>query len=261
MSHVDTPYIQGTPCWVDLMADDRQAAVDFYTDLFGWTAQVGAPETGGYTMCLLGGRPVAGIGQAMAMGDQPAPPTAWTTYLASDDADATAAQIAAAGGQVLMPPMDVLTVGRMFLAADPTGAVFGVWQAGDFFGAQTVNEPGTLCWNEANSRDAETAGRFYTAAFGMGVEPMAGMDDYSGLHVDGRVVAGLHRMGDESPADFPPHWMTYFAVDDTDSTVDAHVKAGGNVLMAPFDLAAGRMAVLADPQGGTFSVIQMAEPA
>jgi hypothetical protein len=258
MSHVDAPYAQGTPCWVDLMSPDQQAAIDFYSDLFGWAAEIGPAETGGYAICTLNGRPVAGIGAAMAMGDQPPPPTVWTTYLAADDADDVAAKIAAAGGQVVVPAMDVTDVGRMLIAVDPTGAVFGVWEPKGFFGAQIVNEPGALSWNELNTRDSAAASAFYTAALGISVEAMGEMPGYSGLHAAGRLVGGLQTMTDELfPAEIPPHWMTYFAVDDCDSTVDAHVKAGGTVMAAPFDFPFGRMAVLADPQTAVFSVIQL----
>ena len=49
MSDVTGPYAPGTPCWVDLMVSDQQAALDFYRDLFGWQGEVGPPETGGVT--------------------------------------------------------------------------------------------------------------------------------------------------------------------------------------------------------------------
>jgi len=260
MSHVDTPYAQGTPCWVDLATPDLQASIDFYKDLFGWSAEPGPPETGGYALCTLAGRPVAGIMPAMAAEDRPAPPTVWTTYIAVDDADATRTKIDAAGGHLLSPAMDVMDLGRMFIATDPTGAAFGVWQSKEFFGAQTVNEPGALCWNELNTRDGAAAAEFYTSALGIAVEPMEDVPGYQGLHVGGKIVGGLQTMTDEMfPAEIPAHWMTYFAVDDTDSIVDAHVKAGGNVMAAPFDTPVGRIAVLADPQGGVFSVIELAD--
>src|SRR5207248_6091067 len=61
MPEVTAPYAPGTPCWVDLAAPDQQAAIDFYSGLFGWTGQIGPPETGGYAVCELKGKPVAGI--------------------------------------------------------------------------------------------------------------------------------------------------------------------------------------------------------
>jgi hypothetical protein len=75
---------------------------------------------------------------------------AWTVYLASDDADATADAVSAPGGPVLMGPGpgDVGPVGQMFVAADPAEAVFGVWQHGEHIGAGVVNEPGGLVWED-----------------------------------------------------------------------------------------------------------------
>lgn len=145
------------------MVPDQQAAMDFYRDLFGWQGEPGPPETGGYAVCTLNGKTVAGIVTAMAPDDQPTPPTTWTSYLATGDADATAQAIIDNGGSVLMPGMDVLTFGRMLVAADPTGAVFGVWQARDFIGSQMVNEPGTVIWSELNTTDPDAAHAFYPA--------------------------------------------------------------------------------------------------
>lgn len=256
MSEVTTPYPAGTPCWVSLLAPDQQAALDFYRDLFGWSGAVGAPETGGYSICTWHGKAVAGIGKAEPIGDRPAPPTAWTTFLASDDADASARTVTANGGTVLTPAEDAPDkAGRMFIAADPAGAVFGVWQPGDFFGAQIVNEPGALTWNELNSRDPDAAAGFYPSTFGVSITPFEGMSGYFTVNVNGRPVGGMQRLGDSFPPGTPSHWLTYFSVDDVDSTVDALVKGSGSVLAAPFDMAAGRMAVVSDPQGGVFAVI------
>ncbi|MGC0417136.1 VOC family protein [Embleya sp. AB8] len=261
MPVVTKPYLPGTPCWVDLMVPDQQAALDFYRDLFGWQGEVGPPETGGYAVCSLNGKPVAGIMKAMSQDGGPTPPTAWTTYLAAADADATEAAVTKAGGTVLAPVMDVMTLGRMFIAADPTGAVFGVWQARDFFGAQVVNEPGAVIWSELNTSDTGAASTFGAAALGLSAAPMEGTDGkYYSLSAGGRVIGGMQGL-DQLPPGTPSHWLTYFSVDDTDSTVDALVRAGGNVLMPPFDMMAGRMAVVTDPQGGAFAVINATAPA
>lgn len=259
MSEVTDPYESGTPCWVDLMVPDQQAALDFYCDLFGWQGEPGPPETGGYAVCTLNGKAVAGIGPAMAQAGQPAPPTAWTSYLAAADADATAQAITNNGGSVLVPTMDVLTSGRVVVAADPTGAVFGLWQARDFIGSQVVNEPGSVIWSELNTADPDVAKAFYPA-LGVETAPMEGAPGYFSLKVAGRMVGGMQGL-DNLPAGTPSHWMTYFSVGDTDSTVDALARAGGSVLKAPFDMMAGRMAVVQDPQGATFSVINATGPA
>lgn len=160
MPDVTSPYTPGTPCWVDLLVPDQQAALDFYRDLFGWQGEAGSPETGGYAVCTLNGKPVAGIMTAMnpdGSKPDPAPPAAWTTYLATTDVSAAERAITDNGGQVTMSAMDVLTLGRMAVASDPTGAAFGLWQARDFPGAGIVNEPGAVIWNEVNTTDPAAA--------------------------------------------------------------------------------------------------------
>jgi predicted enzyme related to lactoylglutathione lyase len=172
---------------------------------------------------------------------------------------AVAQAITSNGGTVMLPVMDVLTLGRMAVAADPTGAMFGLWRARDFGGAQVVNEPGALIWNKLNTTDLDTAKGFYSLALGIDTAPMEGSPGYFSLSVNGRTVGDMQEL-DKSPPGIPSHWLTYFSVDDTDSTVDALIRAGGNVLMPPFDMVAGRMAVVQDPQGGTFAVINATAP-
>ncbi|WP_371517615.1 VOC family protein [Kitasatospora sp. NBC_01300] len=259
MPVVTAPYKPGTPCWIDLMASDQQAALDFYRDLFGWQGEVGPAEFGGYAVCMLNDRPVAGIMARSAPEGQPLPPVAWTTYLASDDAAVSEAAIAEHGGTILYPAMDVGVIGRMLVAADPTGAVFGVWQAMDFIGAGVVNEPGALVWNELNTADTDAAGRFYLPALGLRPATIQGMEGYFSLNVGDRTVGGMQPIPGYLGAGTPSHWMAYFSVDDTDSTVDALVKAGGTVIQPPFDMQSGRMAVVQDPQGAVFAVAEAAE--
>ncbi|MFJ8311385.1 MULTISPECIES: VOC family protein [unclassified Streptomyces] len=265
MPVVTGPYAPGTPCWVDLMVPDQQAALDFYRDLFGWQGEVGPPETGGYAVCTLNGKPVAGIMAAMnpdGSKPDPMPPTVWTTYLAAADVDAAEKAITSNGGQVMMPAMDVMTLGRMTVASDPTGAAFGLWQAKDFPGAGIVNEPSAVVWNDLNTSDTDVASSFYSAVLGITAAPMEGADGYFALNVNGRTVGGMQALSNIPglPPEAPSHWLTYFSVDDTDSTVDALVRAGGNVLKPPFDMMAGRMAVVQDPQGGVFAVINATGP-
>ncbi|MGW6914661.1 VOC family protein [Kitasatospora sp. NPDC054939] len=255
MPEVVTPSTTGTPCWVDLMAKDQQAALDFYRDLLGWQGSPGPAEFGGYAVCELNGRAVAGIGPAMAPEGMPDPPTVWTSYLASTDAQATQEAIVAAGGTLLVPTMDVGDLGRMLVASDPQGAVFGVWQPGEFFGAQVVNEAGALTWNELHTSDVPAATAFYGEAFGIEIELRDGAESYWELRVGGRAVGGVTLLSNDPPG-APAHWLTYFAVDDIDSTTDALVKQGGMVLAPPVELMAGRTAVVADPQGASFAMIQ-----
>jgi len=254
MPEVTSPYLPGTPCWVDLMVPDQQAALDLYRTLFGWQGEVGSDEFGGYSVCTLKGKPVAGIMKTMAPGDQPAPPPAWTTYFAVTSADATQAAITEHGGTVLAPAMTVGQLGRMLVAADPQGAVFGCWEALDFPGALLVNEPGALVWSQLSTTDPSTAGAFYQAVLGVAFGPMPEMPEFTGVLVDGRPVGGVQDMS-HLPPGVPPHWMVDFCVQDVDGTVEALRKAGGQAVVEPFDMEkVGRMAVVQDPQGAAFGI-------
>lgn len=243
----------GTPCWVDLGVDDVAKAAAFYPRVFGWDVQAGPPETGGYSMCLKDGHAVAGIGPKQG---PPGTPSFWTVYLASDDTDETAGKITAAGGQVLVGPMDVTDMGRMAVAADPAGAVFGVWQARSHIGMELANEPGSVCWNENFSRDLEGSKAFYRAVFGYEYGDMSTPDfRYATLKIGGREVGGIGEIGSGFPADVPAHWSTYFAVDDTDAAVTTITAAGGSVTRPPWDTPYGRMATVSDDQGAAFSLM------
>jgi predicted enzyme related to lactoylglutathione lyase len=252
MPEVSSSYQPGTPCWVDLAAPDQQAALDFYARLLGWSGEIGPDETGGYSVCMLNGRPVAGVMSAQAMGDQPAPPTVWTTYFATDDASATERAITQAGGNILIPAMDVMSLGKMLIAADPTGGVFGVWQANEFAGAGIVSEPGALVWNELNTTDKDTASAFYASALGIHTAPMEGAKNYYALSADGRIIGGLQ---ETDKPDTPSHWLVYFAVADADDAAATVTECGGFILQSPFDMEAGRMAIVKDSQGAPFALI------
>lgn len=253
MPEMKTPYQPGTPCWIDLVVPDQQGALDFYERFLGWSGEIGPPETGGYSVCMLKNQPVAGIMSARAMGDEPPPPTVWTTYFCSTDADATERAIRQAGGNVLVPAMDVMSLGRMLVAADPAGAVFGVWQAKEFHGIGLANEPGTLVWNELNTNDKDAATAFYSAALGIEAAPMEGAKDYYALKAaGGRTIGGMHET--DRPGT-PSHWLVYFSVGDADRAAARLTECGGEVTQPPFDMEAGRMALAKDSQGAPFAII------
>jgi hypothetical protein len=213
----------------------------------------GGAETGGYSVAELNGQGVAGLGPKMG---SPEAPTMWTTYLATSDADATAAKIKSAGGQLVIEPTDVTDVGRMAVAVDPAGAVFGLWQARAFPAAQVVNDVGAMRWNEQVSRDFEGSKAFYAAVFGYEYADMSGSGfSYATFKVDGRDVGGIGDLHAGLPADTPPAWRVYFGTADTDVSV-ARVQAnGGSVIREPIDHPYGRMSTVADDQGGVFSLL------
>jgi predicted enzyme related to lactoylglutathione lyase len=259
MTKIDK-HVPGTVTWVDLMTTDPTGVQKFYGELFGWTFDIGGPETNHYAMAKLGGANVGGVG--------PQPPgaqfpPAWSVYFASDDVDATIAKVKELGGNLVMGPMDVMEEGRLAFFADPTGAHFGVWQAKRHHGAQVIDEPGAMCWHEVATPDAAKARDFYCRLFGL--EPQKMQTDqanfeYYTLHKGPKVVGGVLQMTKEW-AGVPPHWMSYFAVADTDDAAKKITALGGKVSVPPFDTPYGRIAVVNDPSGAVFSIIKQSRPA
>jgi predicted enzyme related to lactoylglutathione lyase len=252
-------YAPGTPSWVELSSPDTDASAAFYGALMGWSATEPGPvdETGGYRMFEQDGKTVGGLMGHMQEGQ----PTFWATYVSTSDADETAEKVKAAGGAVVVEPMDVMDLGRMAYFADPSGAVFGVWQPKAFAGADLVNEPNSLCWNELATRDVEAGREFYAAVFGW----QAGKPSFEGApatytvwEVDGKSVGGMMEMRDDFfPSDVSPHWGVCFAVADTDAAVAKARELGAAVPFEPMEMSLGRFAGLIDPQGAPFTVMQM----
>jgi predicted enzyme related to lactoylglutathione lyase len=249
-------YPPGTPSWVDLSTPDVDASVRFYTAVFGWEAvEAGPPEeTGGYRMFTKNGKQVAGVGPTQQEGQPPA----WTVYMATEDANETADKASADGGQVFVPPFDVLDAGRMTIIADPVGAIFGVWQPGRHKGAELATEPGAFTWNELLTRDIEKPKPFYKAVFGWEAETREmGPMTYTEFKLGGKSIAGMMQMGDRFPPEVPPHWNIYFGATDVDATVAKAQELGGQSMFPPMDSPAGRIGAVVDPQGARFSLIGM----
>ena len=257
-----TSYAHGTPSWTDLSTTDVAGAKAFYGGVFGWEAQDQPTDQGvDYTMFTKNGKAVAGAGpQPPDMAAQGVP-SMWNTYLAVDNVDEAAEKVKASGGGVVMEPMDVMSAGRMAFVTDPTGAAVGLWQAGDHKGAELVNEPGSMAWNELVTDDTAAAQKFYGDAFGFGAQTDETPNGpYTSFKVGDKQVAGMIPKN-ENMGPIPNYWGSYFAVDDCDGCIETAKELGGRVLMDAFDIPeVGRMAVLQDPQGATFSVIKLANP-
>jgi predicted enzyme related to lactoylglutathione lyase len=255
-----TSYEPGTPSWVDLASPDVDASTRFYGSLFGWEVEAAGPpeETGGYGLFKLRGHRVAGIGPIMQEGQPPV----WSTYVSTDDADAAVARAKEAGGQVVVEPMDVMDAGRMAFVAHPAGGFVGLWQPGRTIGAELVNEPGSLTWNELHTRDVDGAKAFYRALFGWTADDQAMGDfTYTTFNLGDSGIAGGMPMPSGVPDDFPAYWLAYFAVEDCDASVAKAQELGANVTWPAMDIpGVGRFAVLADPIGSAFAIMAGAPP-
>ena len=251
-----TSYAPGTPSWIDIGTPDLPGATAFYSGLFGWDIVDQGPDGGGYCMAEINGKPVAGLGPAQ----QPGPPF-WTTYVTVEDADASAEKVTAAGGQVVVPPFDVLDVGRMAVCIDPTGAPFSLWQAAKHIGSNLVNEPGTLIWNELTTRQPDKARAFYSEVFGwVPQEDESSGAPYTQWQLDGESIGGMMVMDDSWPADVPSQWMVYFNVASASASVAKAVELGGTVIVETFPAGPGLIAIVQDPQGAVFSLLEITQP-
>jgi uncharacterized protein len=250
----------GEPGWVDLGTSDPVASHGFYAALFGWTVDViPDPAAGGYGLFKLDGKEVAGVGGLMNGQQRPA----WTVYVLVDDADAIAARVKTAGGTVLAEPFDVMDAGRMATIADPSGAVMGLWQPGTNRGVEVMGVPGSFTWPELNSRDLPSDKLFYWSVFHWdpAESTIPGMT-YTEFKLGDDSIAGGMSIGPDMPPNTPSHWIVYFAVSDTDATVARLIGLGGVVHHPPQDVpGVGRFALVADPQGAAFGLLQNTEPA
>ncbi|MGI9641421.1 MAG: VOC family protein [Acidimicrobiia bacterium] len=252
-----TSYEPGTPSFIDLATTDLDAAKAFYTDLFGWdAADMPMPQGGIYSMLSKGGKDVAGayvLNAEMAAMDVP---PHWVSYVTVADADAAAFAVASAGGTVIAEPFDVMTAGRMAVAADPGGATFSMWQPRESIGSYLVNEPGSLVWNELQTSDTEAAAAFYGAVFGWGTETTEmPTGTYTSFTVGDRGVAGMMEIRPEwGPV--RPNWSIYLGVEDVDASMAKAIALGGKALMEPMEVPnAGRFTMLSDSQGAMFYIM------
>ena len=251
-----TSHSPGTFCWVELASTDAEAAKKFYPALFGWTMRE-VPITGGvYTMCQLDGHEVAAIYQISDAEKGQGMPSHWFNYIAVTSADETAAHVVALGGTVLAAPFDVMEHGRMAVLQDPTGGMFGVWQAKNHPGVGVRDEPNSLCWNELMSPERARAAAFYGKLIGWELSSMETPEgEYTVFMAEGTPKGGCCQIT-PGMGDVRPGWRAYFAVADCDATVQLATQLGGEVLAAPADAPGiGRWAALRDPQGAVFSVI------
>ncbi|MFI0235080.1 VOC family protein [Streptomyces sp. NPDC016845] len=243
----------GTPCWVSLMVHDMAATQEFYGALFGWEFRPGPQQLGPYARALLDGREVAGIGE---LPPDRHLPIAWTPYLASDDVDGTAASVRQCGGTVGVGPLDAGEAGRMAIGSDPSGAVFGIWQAAEHLGMTVTGVPGAVAWNELVTRDTSSVSKFYQSVFGYTEEAVVSADfDCLTLLVEGRPVASVQGVGHALPRHRGSHWMTYFEVSNVDEAVERVADLGGHTVTAARNGSLGRVARVADPEGAEFALV------
>jgi uncharacterized protein len=244
-------YAAGTFCWTDLGTTDAAAAREFYTGVLGWEAvEMPANDDGAmYVMFQVGGRDVAALYE---MGEEEREQLAphWSSYVSVADVDALSRRAGELEATVLAEPFDVMDSGRMAVVRDPTGALLHLWQPAGHIGAGRVNEPGCMAWNELATPDPGRAREFYRALLGWEAEADAA--GYATLRNGGAVNGGMRPLRDgEAPA-----WLVYFTVASLDEAAEHVHGGGGEIVVEPGDGAAGRIAIVRDPQGALLALYE-----
>jgi len=260
-----TTHAPGTFCWFELATNNQDGARTFYSKLFGYEPSdtpMGDGQT--YTILKLAGRDAAALYAMRAQDYPPGTPPHWMAYVSVESADAAAAAVKAAGGQVLVEPFDVMEHGRMAVCMDPLGAAFSLWQSKQHTGVGVCGEHGSFAWCQLNAPSAgrEKAKQFYAKALGWTFrdDPMPMGDSYTTWQGPEGPLGGMMPIppGVEAPA----HWLIYFATNDVDATVAKTKEMGGQIMVPGTDIPGmGRFAVLQDPHGAFFAVVKFAGPA
>ena len=243
----------GSVNWVDLSTPDVEAATAFYRAVLGWEVERTSTEMGDYHVGKVGDREAAGMMQQAP--EQQGMPATWTVFVHVEDVDRQVEAVAATGGLVLEPPFAIPGGARVAVVADPTGAMFALISGGPRpHGTYFSSDAGMVCWVEVLSRDPAAVESFYASAFGWKTATDAATG-YTMFELDGEQVAGMMLMPTEVPAEAPSHWSVYFAVGDCEVAAARAVETGGTVLVPATPYGMGRFAMLADPQGATFGVM------
>lgn len=247
--------VVNAPVWIDLSTTDPAGARQFYSKLFGWTAEPEKdPAAGGYAIARLNGKDVAGIGGTQ----DPNGPSAWMIYIGTRDAKSLAEKVQQAGGKVVAPAFAVMDVGTMAVFQDPTGAFIAAWQPNTMPGFQVMRQSGAFSWAELNARGIDKAKPFYKKVFGWDekVSPMGeGQGDYTEFKLGDESIGGGMEMNAMVPKEVPSYWMAYFGAKDVDAAHKKAVGLGAREMMPPMDFPGGRFSILSDPQGAVFGIL------
>lgn len=250
----------GAFSWSELMTSDPASATKFYSNLFGWSAEVMQMSNGPYTIASLNGFPVAGLMDL----PQPGIPTNWFFYVTVDDVDATAAKAVDLGATVMVEPIDVPDVGRLIGLTDPQGAFISIItynypqappdDMADFTKAFATH--GAFSWFELRVPDVGGAESFYSKIFGWNIERMdMPMGPYNVIKIGEVGIGGI--MSPPPEDGIPPHWGAYVTVNDADAIAAKVTSSGGTLMVPPMDIPeVGRFTMFSDAQGGMLAAIK-----
>jgi len=238
-----TSYAPGTFSWAELATSDAEAAKGFYTALFGWSYDdQPIPDDGVYSMAQRDGKTVAALFSSAGQ------PPHWNCYVTVESADAAAKAAERLGADVVADAFDVMDAGRMAVFTDPAGAALSVWEPRGSIGAELVNTPGSMTWNDLITSDVEKAAAFYGELFGWTTQEMADSGGYRVIFNGERSNGGMVQRDD-----VPPSWVPYFGREDVSRLAAEVGDLGGAALGDVIPMWQGSILPVLDPQGAMFA--------
>lgn len=242
--------------WHEVMTTDPDAAILFYQKVIGWTVMPWDADPR-YRMLAWRNVPMAGVMLLPEEAREAGAPPHWLTYISVHDVDATLAQAAGLGAQTYLEPMDIPSVGRIAVLADPQGATFAVFRAQQAGHVSDEMKLGDFSWHELATDDWKAAWEFYRALFGWEHTTdfdMGPMGTYWMFRRAGgsRTLGGMFNRPPEIPV---ANWLPYVHVKSADDTAATAARHGGKVVNGPMEVPGGdRIAQILDPQGAMFAV-------
>lgn len=247
----------GKVIFVELVTPDLAAAKLFYAGLFGWTFRdIQAGETA-YAEASLDGRPVAGLfHKDLPQGKQRQP--AWLSFISVKDVDAAKTIALQHGAKVLFEPHSIPDRGREAVFADPQGAVFAVLDSSSGDPPDVLAAPGEWIWSSLITADPDDDTAFYQTLFDYEVYELPADEGAQHLMLasDNYARASVNSLPVNRP-NVHSHWLNFVHVEDTAMMTEKVVALGGRVLVEPrVDRHGGKVAVVADPMGATFGLLE-----
>ena len=250
----------GKVIFVELVTPDLATAKRFYGGLFGWTfrdIQAGGTK---YVEASLDGRPVAGLlHKDIPAGKHRQP--AWLSFIAVRDVDVAKKIALQHGAKVLFEPHSFPNRGREAVFADPQGAVFAVLASSSGDPPDVLAVPGEWIWSSLITSNPDTAAAFYQTLFDYEVFDLPADEGTQHLMLasDNHVRASANTRPANKP-NIHPHWLNFVRVEDAIKVTAKIVALGGRVLVEPrVDRHGGKVAVVADPLGAVFGLLEWTE--
>jgi uncharacterized protein len=250
----------GKMVWADLVTPDLNAAEKFYGALFGWTFKRIRAGGSDYAVAMLDGRPIGGVVErAIPAGERHQ--SAWLTFMAAADVDATKRVAVAHGAKVLADSKNYPMRGRQSVLSDPEGAVFAVLASSSGDSPDYLPVVGEWIWSSLHAKDAGTEAAFYQELFGFDVfeAPSADGVEHLILSTDNYARASANGHASESSRRHS-HWLNFVRVENAAQTAAKVTAMGGHILVEPrVDRHGGMLAVMSDPAGAPFGVMEWSE--